>query len=172
MIDFLPSIDPHTGFVSNEPGDWFDLMILGHCNGLLLLQDSVVNPAMRQWDYLPPHPNEWASKYLVFDPMISPYYQVFLAPCLIDNYLGVDIDPLLEESEWPPSLYKMHVFSSRTSFWEERCFIREGDAVGTFGEIGKGWEEPQFVYWRRAFYVHSRGDFVMRCVFASFNYLI
>jgi hypothetical protein len=58
--------------------------ILDHCNSLLLCNDAwstrcVVNPATRQWDNLP-----WeyknANPHLVFDPTISPHYEVFSIP--------------------------------------------------------------------------------------------
>jgi len=65
-----------------------------HCNGLILLQDSqvncmVVNPATRQWAHLPPRPPPlcagppeylYANDYLVYDPTVSPHYEVFSIP--------------------------------------------------------------------------------------------
>lgn len=50
--------------------------------------------------------------------------------------VGQDHDKELRDNdpcglmEWPPSPWKMHVFSSRTSRWEGRSFIREGEPAG------------------------------------------
>ncbi|KAF0924713.1 hypothetical protein E2562_014518 [Oryza meyeriana var. granulata] len=40
--------------------------------------------------------------------------------------------------EWPPSPYKIDVFSSRTGRWEERPFVREGETVTTMNDM-KPW---------------------------------
>ena len=72
-------------------------------------------------------------EYLAFDPMVSSHHLVFRIPYLRAPW-GVACDPLEEESEWPPSLYKLDVFSSRTSRWEDRLFVRQGDAAGTVGK--------------------------------------
>jgi hypothetical protein len=70
----------------------------GHCNGLILLQDGAVscvaNPATRRWAHLPPRPPPpcagpdyfYADDYLVFDPTVSPYYEVFLIPRVRRRY--------------------------------------------------------------------------------------
>ncbi|KAK1645670.1 hypothetical protein QYE76_063475 [Lolium multiflorum] len=56
-----------------------------HCNGLLLIHDCVVNPATGQLARLPkcPFPSMGASsytnKFLAFDPVVSPYYELFRA---------------------------------------------------------------------------------------------
>ncbi|RLN20025.1 uncharacterized protein C2845_PM02G38000 [Panicum miliaceum] len=57
----------------------------------------------------------WRQAYLVFDPTVSPHYQVLL----IHTDL---VDQALEglESEWPPSPYSIPVYSSRTGAWEAR----------------------------------------------------
>jgi len=61
--------------------------IIGHCNGLLLFHKYVVNPATRQSAPLPPCPSPnmvvehfFHRKYLVFDPTLSPHYEVFMIP--------------------------------------------------------------------------------------------
>ncbi|KAM0910300.1 hypothetical protein ACQ4PT_014244 [Festuca glaucescens] len=74
--------------------------IKDHCNGLLLIDEYVVNPATRRWDALPPGPPgrvhfiicgeedlddddtpvpECIDSYLVFDPTESAHYQVQLS---------------------------------------------------------------------------------------------
>nr|CAB3470138.1 unnamed protein product [Digitaria exilis] len=58
--------------------------IVDCCNGLLLLDRHVVNPATRQWVRLLPCPvlsegntgfGSYQSSYLVFDPTLSPHYE-------------------------------------------------------------------------------------------------
>ncbi|CAN6202886.1 unnamed protein product [Urochloa humidicola] len=55
------------------------------CNGLLLLNECVVNPATRRWARLPPPCPPWTEGrghwYLLFDPAVSPHYQVVGLPC-------------------------------------------------------------------------------------------
>jgi hypothetical protein len=131
--------------------------IQDHCNGLILSEihvvnptkkkyDVVVNPATRQWDTLPACPSYHAigtvcdayfdDFYLAFDPTVSSYYHVFRIPWLPSKpEIGDEFDPLVEASEWPPSPYILHVYSSRTRCWEERSFVREGDAVGTLAKM-------------------------------------
>lgn len=89
-----------------------DAWILDCCNGLILLEDHVVNPATRQWMRLPPyHPTLLAEekpsyygyfKYLVFDPALSPHFEVFAMKHPV-NYKG----EILEESRWPPLQYML-----------------------------------------------------------------
>ncbi|GJN08244.1 hypothetical protein PR202_ga26144 [Eleusine coracana subsp. coracana] len=76
--------------------------------------------------------------------------------------------------EWPPSRYTFHVFSYSTGRWEERSFVREGEAVGTIEDVrldlwltyaGPRWRYG--VYWRGALYVHCHGAFVMRLSLAD-----
>ncbi|RLN17393.1 uncharacterized protein C2845_PM02G02400 [Panicum miliaceum] len=72
----------------------------GHCNGLLLFPEHVVNPAMRQVARFPPRPAQASgdefhrNMYLLFDPTVSPHYEVFSIPAV----------PYEEGAEWPPSL--------------------------------------------------------------------
>jgi hypothetical protein len=171
--------------------------IQDHCNGLLLIsvyvttptKESyrvVVNPATRRWDTLPACPFEHATGvvrrgyfdqyYLAFDPTVSSSYHVFRIPYLSSKPKPGDaFDPLEEESQWPPSPYTLHVFSSRTRRWEERSFVREGDAAGTvasmrvyFGYM-PGWFS---VYWRGSLYVHCQTNFVMRYTRLSIRYFL
>uniref|UniRef100_A0A0E0B9X0 F-box domain-containing protein n=1 Tax=Oryza glumipatula TaxID=40148 RepID=A0A0E0B9X0_9ORYZ len=90
-----------------------------HCNGLLLLDEYIVNPATRRWVRLPLTP-EWSpagsdleamvtdssrEEYLVFDPTVSPHYEVFSIPELV-FCRGDDKDnteSVVRQHEWPPS---------------------------------------------------------------------
>ncbi|KAF7069905.1 hypothetical protein CFC21_075478 [Triticum aestivum] len=122
-LSFLPSTAPHAGTIWDNCDDWRDYRVEDHCNGLLLLsKNCVVNPATRQWDAFPPCPaqdctrwNMRYSRHLVYDPMISTHYEVFMIPCLHDKGRGGGdkADRSMEESEWPPSPCKMYMFSSR-----------------------------------------------------------
>ncbi|KAL6647313.1 hypothetical protein ACP70R_014750 [Stipagrostis hirtigluma subsp. patula] len=146
--------------------------VLDHCNGLVLYcrwsDVCVCNPATRRWARLPPPapPDAmWDScAYLAFDPSVSLHYEVVLIPGVPE---GTD-EGLME---WPPSLYKLHVFSSTTQAWEERVFVREGEAAGTIAKARLDSVEPSLdigpenryaEYWRGALYVHCRGAYVMR----------
>jgi hypothetical protein len=161
--------------------DFFpELEVQDHCNGLLLLDNSisiyVVNPATRRWDSLPPSRvmgvDYWRSDtYLVFDPMVSPHYEVFSIPYI--RWKGKDeyLDPSFEKSEWPPATFILNVFSSRTRCWEPRSFHREGDALGTISEmrarrhhVRSSWclQRRRAVYRRATLYVHCDRDFLMR----------
>ncbi|XP_025797776.1 uncharacterized protein LOC112877643 [Panicum hallii] len=110
-----------------------------HCNGLLLLDDAVVNPATGKWAALPPRPplstesadEFYTGKYLVFDPAASTHFEVVS----IDRLLYMPDQTAIQASEWPPSPCTMLVFSSRTWQWEERSFLREGEAAGTLDDV-------------------------------------
>ncbi|OEL31263.1 hypothetical protein BAE44_0007720 [Dichanthelium oligosanthes] len=106
--------------------------IYDHCNGLLLLEELVLNPATRQRARLPPPPppplpDFYHDMRLAFDPAVSPYYEVLSIP---DVPYYTPLNPLLMESEWPPSPFVLRVFSSRTGLWEETPFVREGHCHG------------------------------------------
>ncbi|XP_039840940.1 uncharacterized protein LOC120700779 [Panicum virgatum] len=124
--------------------DAMDLHIIDHCNSLLLLDfGRLVNPTTRQWARLPssPHPSTGMEDFydnygLVYDPMVSPHYEVFLIPT-VPARLGSS-SRFKEDSEWPPSPYSTHghVFSSRSWRWEERSFVLEGGvAVATIADM-------------------------------------
>ncbi|KAM0865047.1 hypothetical protein ACQ4PT_043516 [Festuca glaucescens] len=138
----------------------------------------VVNPATRRWHTLPTCPPKRVaggvsySTYLVYDPMVSPYYEVFNIPTLSGYHHRDDVDPSMEESEWPPSRCKMYVFSSKSGFWEEKYFVREGDAAGTVREMGKGFGRFNAVYFRGALYVHCRPNFLMRISLSNNTYRV
>ena len=142
------------------------------CNGLLLADDSVINPATRQWARLPPSPprprplctpgiDDYPYKrheYLAFDPAAtSPHYEVFKMDSIVPG-----IKPPMEEVEWPPSPYVLCVFSSRTRQWEVKPFIREGEAAGAITDMQSTFPWSDYsACWRGALYVQQH-DFIMR----------
>lgn len=148
-------------FVKME--EWWDIpTIQGSSNGLLFLDDQVVNPATRQWAPVPPCPvgpdvyDNYGDVYLAFDPTLSPHYEVLFIHPLQDG--------LEDESEWPPSTMEMWVYSSGTGSWEEKTFVREGGPAGTLAEE-RAAREPEYrhaVCWHGALYAHCRNDFIMR----------
>ncbi|XP_062213660.1 uncharacterized protein LOC133914600 [Phragmites australis] len=146
---------------------WSIPIIIDCCNGLLLLDGRVVNPATQRWARLPPCPAlldgmtgfGWDDAYLAFDPILSPHYEVLLIQDPLDYS-----KTLLEGSEWPPSPCTMCVYSSRTGTWEEKPFVREGGSAGTIEDVQSA-SEPEYrhaVYWHGALYVHCKSDFIMR----------
>ncbi|KQK13945.2 hypothetical protein BRADI_1g13514v3, partial [Brachypodium distachyon] len=137
-----------------------------HCNGLLLLHNGwVVNPATRWAVLLPPCPArcttteaDFYHRYLVYDPTVSTHFEVFRVPGFY--YYHRHVDHVLEESEWPPSLYTMHVYSSRSGHWEERSFVREGDAAGTVSDSRLHGRKCYAVCWQGALYVDCLNHFL------------
>uniref|UniRef100_A0A0E0LC72 F-box domain-containing protein n=1 Tax=Oryza punctata TaxID=4537 RepID=A0A0E0LC72_ORYPU len=176
-----PTVSGNFNYLPHNP------MVTDHCNGLLLLvgyvvrppilQYHVVNPATRQWVQLPPRPSPRPEtmyfenkEYLVFDPTVSSHFEVFVIPYACDMPYAssllrdIQLDPMIEEIEWPPLPCTMHVFSSRTKQWEERLFVREGEAAGTLAN-----RRPNFriflhnaVYWQGVLYVRCQANNVMR----------
>ncbi|CAM0879165.1 unnamed protein product [Alopecurus aequalis] len=157
-----------------------DYTIYGHCNGLILLRDYVVNPAKQRWDRLPERPRKHAKgmvrplyykEYLAFDHTASSHYQVFRVPCLRPRLLsdGKFVE-YKESAEWPPSRYILHVFSTRR--WEERSFARQGDATGTVAETRVFSRRLLSVYWRGSLYVHCQNNFVMRISLSEDKYRV
>ncbi|KAK3150652.1 hypothetical protein QOZ80_3AG0235940 [Eleusine coracana subsp. coracana] len=136
--------------------------ILDHCNGLLLLWELVVNPATRQWVSLPPFPEPCVGMegfytffFLAYDPMVSPHYEIVVIPFVPSIE---DTIKLKEESEWPPSSFATHVFSSKKWRWEERSFVREGKSAGTIADMHSEYWQAQLhhaLYLRGALYNNS-----------------
>jgi hypothetical protein len=179
-LDFVPPsiISPDEIYDVSE----YDYDVFGHCNGLLLVNDYVVNPATRRWDRFnsdnlpltdPMGITHVFYQYLAFDPTVSPHYQVFNFPYPAGRRYKPgdpfyrssrdDVDPSVEVSEWPPSTCIMNVFSSRSGRWEERYFAREGrDVVGIVAELRGTRRHQGSVYWQQALYVHCQTNFVMR----------
>ncbi|EAY90959.1 hypothetical protein OsI_12573 [Oryza sativa Indica Group] len=167
--------------------------ITDHCNGLVLVNNCVTNPATRRWERLPRrHPRHVARtaaarfnavhEHLVFDPAVSPGgYEVFLIPHVAPRERDRrrrrrddEFYPTSDESEWPPSPFFLSVFSSETRQWEGRRFVRDGPPAGTVAsmrlhhasEVGRG------VYWRGSLYIHCQTNFVMRISLSSDKYQV
>ncbi|TVU01384.1 hypothetical protein EJB05_53153, partial [Eragrostis curvula] len=156
------------------------LYVRDHCNGLLLLHHCVVNPATRQWTILPPSPplrqlppqdlgyGGFRYEYLVFDPTLSPNYEVLTVPNIPFNLSGC------EEFEWPPSTWILPVFSSKTGWWEQRTFSRDGVTAmslpGIVGSVQLKWH--QRAYWREALYLCCSGNFIMRISLSNNTYRV
>jgi hypothetical protein len=160
----LPKYFSPVSSANIAPFDYLDnhnvgsLKVMQHCNGLLLLggeEARVLNPTTRQWACLPSPPPmctpsmEGAYEiisscttdhdmYLVFDPIVSSDYKVFLIK-YVPNHPSPDCYQLAKEEvharEWPPSTFVFLVFSSRTMEWDEKPFIRQGGMAGTIGHM-------------------------------------
>lgn len=146
----------------------------------------VLNPATRWVARLPPLPpppmemDTYQDMYLVYDPAVSPDYDVVSVSHLLYKELPGypdydssidDRDPAVEQSEWPPLVCTLHAFSSRTGQWEERSFAREGGSAGTVADMRDDLREQRnAVYWRGALYIHCQTDFVMRISLSSDKY--
>jgi hypothetical protein len=102
---------------------------------------------------------------LVFDTTLSSHYKVFLIPIVP---AWADLDHQMQASQWPPSLFETHVFSSKTccwDSWEERSFVREGELAGTMADMQRarmGQKHYDVYYWRGTLYVHCQNDFFCR----------
>ncbi|KAM0880672.1 hypothetical protein ACQ4PT_033414 [Festuca glaucescens] len=110
--------------------------VVDHCNGLLLLYDSVANPVTGWEAPLPPRPPPslgmeclLEDEYLMFDPATSPHYQVFHVSLVPHS------ETAMAESEWPPSSFVMWVFSSVNGRWEEKTFVRQGPPAVTIAQL-------------------------------------
>lgn len=172
MLDFLP--DDH------RLRWWWS--VLDHSNGLLLCDMGtgelcVCNPATRRWTLIPrprPEPDGAYGVYLAFDPSVSPHYEVVVVPAAPPGlekppFVDDDASRRLLGSEWPPTPWRLNVFSSRTGQWEERDFFRPGEPAGTVRDLvlhradSSCWGCQRYaVYCRGALYVHCRGSFVSR----------
>jgi len=116
--------------------------VADHCNGLVLYRDTdqnvlyLLNPTMRRWARLPPCSGEayGCRAFLVFDPAVSPVYKVLLAPRDRRKNEAEEKDAF-RLMDWPPSAWTWDEFSSRTGMWEEKVFVREGEAAGTVDEL-------------------------------------
>ncbi|KAM0824245.1 hypothetical protein ACQ4PT_070336 [Festuca glaucescens] len=172
--------------------------VLEHRSGLLLYENGqamyVCNPATRRWATLPPPPrvppahSHWPfyrrRMYLMFDPTVSLHYDVLFFPDVLDKQnLQPGGEPQSSATEyghernspgsmeWPPYMYPVQVFSSRTNRWEEKQFIRKGDAAVTISDVLSDTQSPissrstrrnHAVFWRASFYVHCDIGFIMR----------
>ncbi|TVU45750.1 hypothetical protein EJB05_05248, partial [Eragrostis curvula] len=184
--DFLarPSAAPTMSGWPNSLPTRFPWWNIGdHCNGLLLIDYKVVNPATRWWAQLPFSTCEPEKIYydyevrrLLYDPTLSPHFHVLIIPRFLDLLFDEDpreLDPAIEQSEWPPLLYTLEVFSSRTGQWEERSFAREGEVAGTLADMRSGLSQHDIdfaVCWREALYVYSQSDYIMRISLSNDKY--
>ncbi|TVU27457.1 hypothetical protein EJB05_30068, partial [Eragrostis curvula] len=165
-------------FLQGDDDYYDDQGITDHCNGLLLFWDRVANPATRQWTPLPPSPplqpdDFFDDFFLAYDPIVSPHcYEVLRFPLLPTSLQVPNIVNFPEDSEWPPSPFTTHAFSSTTSSWEERSFVRQGDATGTIADMRSDWQpwNRHAVYFRGALYVHCQNNSVMRIALNSSKY--
>ncbi|CAL4935172.1 unnamed protein product [Urochloa decumbens] len=162
------------------PGTYDEPEINDCCNGLLLLEDHVVNPATGKWARLPPYdpdlPEEHVQDtdhhpFLVFDPMVSPHYEVVAM-----KYPPRGMDKLPMGQQWPPPVYVARVYSSRTDRWEERPFVREEGATGTVSNVeldSELWRTSTYhgAYWHGALYV-SWSDCITRITLSNDKYKV
>ncbi|CAO2142657.1 unnamed protein product [Urochloa humidicola] len=89
------------------------------------------NPATRRWVHLPLLSIESMYSrhtFLVFNPTVSRHYEVLVSP--LDPAEEEEQESPADDTEWPPSQWTWHVFSSRTGQWRERVFVQEGEAAG------------------------------------------
>ncbi|XBH75433.1 hypothetical protein VPH35_102192 [Triticum aestivum] len=170
------------------------VIVTDHCNGLLLCRglshecdnalprDYVVNPATRRWARLPQRPGSNVlgldqCAYLAFEPTLSTHYEVFLVPCVLAaGESHSDHDDGLLESEWPPELYAIHVFSSATQQWDTRIFIREGEAAGLVrnmhSDLWYNLYHYHAVYSRSTLYIHCEHGYLMRMCLSDDTYRV
>ncbi|CAO2150025.1 unnamed protein product [Urochloa humidicola] len=168
-------IDGEFSFIEPEHEYGLFKTVADHCNGLVLYRDDyyesrlyVCNPATRRWVCLPPLTIPVVClrrMFLMFNPSVSRHYEVFVYP--LDPEKSNDIT--VDKTEWPPSRWTWHVFSSRTGQWRERVFIREGEAAGLTADMAmdsvpyvKEARWRYAVYWRGVLYVHCHGEYVSR----------
>ncbi|GJN05084.1 hypothetical protein PR202_ga22685 [Eleusine coracana subsp. coracana] len=135
-------------FIDHDKPHFFARLTGDHRRGESMV---VCNPTTRRWARLPHcgQDDHIRRAFIVFDPAVSLHYEVLLAP--------------VERWMW-------HVLSSTTNRWEERVFIREGEAAESV--VGPLPPESEFdrydtkwrfaVYWQGALYVHCHGEFVSR----------
>ncbi|CAL5091722.1 unnamed protein product [Urochloa decumbens] len=159
------------------------------CNGLLLLNNCVVNPATRRWARLPPCPPLpegrgrkhgyllYNDGYLLFDPTVSPHYQVVRLPYLLS------IEQLKKKFaegqlvEWPPSPWIVQVFSSRTHRWEDRSIVREVEGIAIPDLLELSLQQPMVIpcysaYWHGSLYMHFEEGYLVRLTLSDENYQV
>ncbi|KAJ1276676.1 hypothetical protein BS78_05G232800 [Paspalum vaginatum] len=165
-------------------------LVLDQCNGLLLFGYIgtslwLCNPATRWWTRLPERSDgDWRRRpFVVFDPAVSPHWEVMLAPHEPREERHPDGIPSEKDGawrrtmEWPPAAWTWHVFSSATMRWEERVFVRQGEAAGTVGSLLDLDEhfcgECRYgAYCNGALYMHCRGEYVSRLSLSTNTYQV
>uniref|UniRef100_A0A0E0M755 F-box domain-containing protein n=1 Tax=Oryza punctata TaxID=4537 RepID=A0A0E0M755_ORYPU len=166
-------ISPKLDYLDDAPIDYLEAG--DHCNGLLLMCEYVVNPATRRWARLPPTPewsglvglettttNWWGYEYLVFDPTMSPHYEVSPSPnpmvWLLHEPHGdqmeywmlihdANLDEIMADFRWNPdhqALIRPWVQHDIRRFSKKREEISSQD----IDESGGGWdsEDDSIVY--------------------------
>ncbi|CAD6341787.1 unnamed protein product [Miscanthus lutarioriparius] len=109
-----------------------------HCNGLILINHDVLNPATGR--------------------------VVFCIPMLLTrNRKEEPAYRAISQCEWPPSPFFLSVFSM-TGRWEARSLVRQGGAAGTVDDmdVQLSYEHAHSACWRGALYVHCQNYFVLR----------
>ncbi|KAM0916750.1 hypothetical protein ACQ4PT_010072 [Festuca glaucescens] len=121
---------------------------------------------------MPPHRNDLPRKRSRYRPTYvgSKSYCIEKMPPSLRASYEQEVDNV-GSMEWPPYSYVLQVFSSETGLWDERCFVRQGDAVTTVSEIWYNVYAPTYgrpircyaaVYWQGAFYLNCPGGFIVR----------
>uniref|UniRef100_M8CG40 F-box associated domain-containing protein n=1 Tax=Aegilops tauschii TaxID=37682 RepID=M8CG40_AEGTA len=161
---------------------WYVWSVLDSCNGLLLLDDHLVNPATRQSSRFPAQPPPCAvpgctsckdierNQYLVYDPTVSPHYEVVLIPH-IPRELSIGHiakhacghGPDVTAMEWPLSPFIIDVFSSKTRCWKEKPYTQEGQAAGTIANQKTDHDAFLYhsAYWHGVRYVRCEEGFML-----------
>ncbi|CAL5091736.1 unnamed protein product [Urochloa decumbens] len=160
--------------IDSDHGMWLP-RITDCCNGLLLLNNCVVNPATRRWARLPPcpplpegrkhgHVGLYDYGYLVFDPAVSPHYQVVWLP------YSVPRGQL--KNKWPPSPWIVQVFSSRTQRWEDRSIVQEGEAIAVPDLLQPGAIHYYSAYCHGSLYMHFEEGYLVRLTLSDDKYQV
>ncbi|KAL6653657.1 hypothetical protein ACP70R_008581 [Stipagrostis hirtigluma subsp. patula] len=162
-----PPINGEFDFIDDteidETDDFYDAAITDvtdHCNGLLL-------------DAVRVQPHDARRAYLVFDPAVSPRYEVLLRP----SELGKPVRVGGALMEWPSSTWTWQVFSSRTQQWEKKAFVREGEPAATGGGLQFHWYDFETgrhnsAYWQEALHMHFCCQYITRLSLSNNKYQV
>uniref|UniRef100_A0A0E0EX56 F-box domain-containing protein n=1 Tax=Oryza meridionalis TaxID=40149 RepID=A0A0E0EX56_9ORYZ len=181
-------IFPKLDYLDDAPID--KLEAHDHCNGLLLMDKYIVNPGTRRWTRTaapdagvePRGDRTWRrwspTNYLVFDPTVSPHYEVFSIPelvfCIGDN--KENAESVVRQHEWLPSPFVVQVYSSATGRWEKRSLVRQREAAGTIADVHySSWMASHHlysVYWRGALHVQMKNNDVIRITLLDDKYQV
>jgi len=71
---------------------------------------------------------------------------------------------------WPPARWAWQELTPRTGRrWEEKVFVRDGEAAGTLGDLMLRGDSYIFhppwryaAYWQGALYIQCRGEYISR----------
>ncbi|CAO2042779.1 unnamed protein product [Urochloa humidicola] len=108
-------IDDMLIFLPNDGDrDWWSVM--DHCDGLLICDIEwesrlcVCNPATRRWTLLPPRAEGlcgYAGAHLMFDPAVSPHYEVVLIPAVPKEPLHWKVKNKKRQCSLPPPQHEI-----------------------------------------------------------------